>query len=181
MNSNPIDQFTGKPPVTTADPVNMSSRRLQLVWSIKQEEAAVIKVAFASTDRLRVNQHFGAAEGFAIYEVTPERATLVGVGEFAEEAMDGNEDKLTAKVDFLAGCAAVYVMAIGASAIKKLMAKGVQPIRINEVDAVDDLLGEISRAMTTGGVAWIDRAIAAQTKAKAEDRFSSMEAEGWQG
>lgn len=159
----------------------MSSRRLQLVWSIKREPEAVLKVAFATTDRVRVNQHFGAAEGFAIYEVTPDKATLVGVGEFAEEAMDGNEDKLAAKVDFLEGCAAVYVMAIGASAIKKLMAKGIQPIRINEVDAVDDLLGEISRAIGEGGVAWIDRAITAQTKAKADDRFASMEEEGWQG
>lgn len=141
----------------------------------------MIKVAFASTDRIRVNQHFGAAEGFAVYEVTADKATLVGVAEFAEEAMDGNEDKLGAKVDFLEGCAAVYVMAIGASAIKKLMAKGVQPIRINEVDAVDDLLGEISKAMSEGGVAWIDRAIAAQTKAKEEDRFASMEEEGWEG
>ena len=141
----------------------------------------MIKVAFASTDRSRVNQHFGAAEGFVVYDVTPDKATLVGVAEFAEEAMDGNEDKLGAKVDFLEGCAAVYVMAIGASAIKKLMAKGVQPIRINEVDAVDDLLGEISKAMSEGGVAWIDRAIAVQTKAKSEDRFASMEEEGWEG
>jgi nitrogen fixation protein NifX len=159
----------------------MSSRRLQLVWSIKKEPEVVIKVAFASTDRTRVNQHFGAAEGFIVYEVTPDKATLVGVAEFAEEAMDGNEDKLSAKVDFLEGCAAVYVMAIGASAIKKLMAKGVQPIRINEIDAVDDLLSEISKAMSEGGVAWVDRAMAAQTKAKAEDRFASMEEEGWEG
>lgn len=159
----------------------MSSRRLQLVWSIKRAPEAVLKVAFATTDRTRVNQHFGAAEGFTIYEVTPDKATLVGVGEFAEEAMDGNEDKLVAKVDFLAGCAAVYVMAIGASAIKKLMAKGIQPIRINEVDAVDDLLIEISRAMTDGGIAWIDRAIAAQGKAEDTDRFANMDEEGWQG
>lgn len=141
----------------------------------------MLKVAFASTDRTRVNQHFGAAEGFAIFEVTPDKATLVGVAEFAEEAMDGNEDKLGAKVDFLDGCAAVYVMAIGASAIKKLMAKGIQPIRVDEVDAIDDLLLDISKAMTEGGVAWVDRAIAAQTKAKSEDRFASMEAEGWEG
>ena len=140
----------------------------------------MIKVAFATTDRLRVNQHFGAAEAFAIYEVTPDKATLVGIGEFAEEAMDGNEDKLIAKVDFLEGCAAVYVMAVGASAIKKLMAKGIQPIRTAEVDAVDELLAEISLAMTEGGVAWVDRAMAAQAK-KSADRFASMEEEGWQG
>jgi nitrogen fixation protein NifX len=159
----------------------MSSRRLQLVWSTKAEPEAVLKVAFASTDRVRVNQHFGAAEGFVIYELASGKATLVGVGEFAEEAMDGNEDKLTAKVDFLEGCAAVYVMAIGASAIKKLMAKGIQPIRVNEVDAVDELLSEISTAMTEGGVAWIDRALAAQSKAKSENRFADMADEGWEG
>ena len=171
MNSNPIDQFTGKSHATTAAPVSqMSSRRLQLVWSIKQEPAAVIKVAFASTDRTRVNQHFGSAEGFVVYEVTPDKATLVG-----------NEDKLGAKVDFLEGCAGVYVMAIGASAIKKLLAKGIQPIRVDEVDTVDELLGQISKAMSDGGVVWIDRAIAAQNKAKAEDRFANMAEEGWEG
>lgn len=141
----------------------------------------MLKVAFASTDRTRVNQHFGAAEGFAVYEVTPGKATLVGVAEFAEESMDGNEDKLAAKVDFLEGCAAVYVMAIGASAIKKLMAKGIQPIRVDDVDGIDDLLTEISKAMREGGVAWIERALAAQQKTKAEDRFATMEEEGWEG
>ena len=108
----------------------------------------MLKVAFASTDRTRVNQHFGAAEGFVIYEVTPDKATLVGVAEFAEEAMDGNEDKLAAKIDFLDGCAAVYVMAIGASAIKKLMAKGVQPIRVDEQDGIDELLKLTNQALT---------------------------------
>ena len=141
----------------------------------------MIKVAFASTDRTRVNQHFGSAEGFAVYEVTPDKATLVGVAEFAEEAMDGNEDKLGAKIDFLEGCVAVYVMAIGGSAIKKLMAKGIQPMRVDEVDSIDELLLQISKAMTEGGVAWIDRALAAQTKARSEDRFASMEEEGWEG
>jgi nitrogen fixation protein NifX len=141
----------------------------------------VIKVAFASTDRMRVNQHFGAAEGFVIYEVVPGKATLVGVGEFAEESMDGNENKLAAKVDFLAGCAAVYVLAIGASAIKQLTAKGIQAIRINEIDAIEDLLRDILTAMSEGGIAWIDRAIAAQAKSSGGDRFASMEKEGWEG
>ena len=139
----------------------------------------MLRVAFASTDRSRVNQHFGAAEGFAIYEVVPAKATLVGVADVPEEAMDGNENKLAAKVEFLAGCHAVYVMAIGASAIKQLMAKGIQPIRTDEVDAIPELLAEIGRAMKEGGVQWIDRAIAAQTKS--DDRFAAMEDEGWQG
>ena len=139
----------------------------------------MLKVAFASTDRVRVNQHFGSAEAFLIYEVSEDKATLVGAGEFAPEAMDGNEGKLGAKVEFLAGCHAVYVMACGASAIKQLMAKGIQPIRIGEVDGIEDLLKTIAFAIKEGGVAWIDRVMA--TQAKSEDRFAAMEDEGWEG
>lgn len=141
----------------------------------------MLKVAFASTDRTKVNQHFGAAEGFVIYSVGADKAAPIGFGEFPAEAMDGNEDKLAAKVEFLQGCAAVFVLAVGASAIKQLLAKGIQPIRINETDGIDDLLADISKAMREGGVPWIDRALAAQAKAKADDRFSQMEEEGWQG
>lgn len=141
----------------------------------------MIKIAFASSDRLRVDQHFGAAERFVIYEVTLDRANLAGVAEFAPEAMDGNENKLGAKVDFLAGCAAVYVMAIGASAIKQLLARGIQPIRVGEVDSVYELLVEVGKAIEEGGVAWVDRALAAQAKARDGDRFADMEDEGWQG
>ena len=43
----------------------MANRRLQLAWSIKEAPAVTIRVAFATTDRERVNQHFGAAEAFA--------------------------------------------------------------------------------------------------------------------
>lgn len=139
----------------------------------------MLKVAFASDDRRRVNQHFGSARGFVVYDVSPGKASLAGYGEFPEEAMDGNENKLAAKVDFLAGCAAVYVMAIGGSAIQQLMARGIQPVRVADVDAVDALLADLTRAVKDGGVPWIDRALAA--RAKPTDRFSRMEEEGWQG
>ncbi|MBI4984521.1 MAG: nitrogen fixation protein NifX, partial [Rhodocyclales bacterium] len=65
----------------------------------------MLKVAFATDDRLAVNQHFGAAVGFAIYALDGERAQLVQVAEFAAEAMDGNEGKLAEKIAALAGCA----------------------------------------------------------------------------
>lgn len=136
-----------------------------------------LRVAFASSDRQRVNQHFGAAEAFAIYDVEPGRANLVGVGEFTPEAMDGNEGKLAAKVDFLGGCQAVFVTAIGASAIKQLLARGIQPIRTSEVDAIPALLEEIADAMRDGGVAWIDKALAA--KRRSEDRFDGLADEAW--
>ncbi|MDR3323098.1 MAG: hypothetical protein LBS89_02720 [Zoogloeaceae bacterium] len=94
--------------------------------------------------------------------------------------MDGNENKLIDKVDFLAGCDAVFVRAIGASAIKQLLAQGVQPIRVEASDAIDDLLRDIHAALREGGVPWIERALATKARAAAPDRFAAMDAEGWE-
>ena len=51
-----------------------------------------VKVAFASTDMKQVNQHFGAAEAFALYAIDMERVELIEVVQFGALEMDGNED-----------------------------------------------------------------------------------------
>jgi nitrogen fixation protein NifX len=143
------------------------------------ERSAVLRVAFASDDRLRVNQHFGSAAAFVLYDVNPRGATVSGFGEFPEERMDGNEDKLAARVEFLAACDAVFVHAIGASAIKQLLARGVQPVRVDGTDAIEELLREIRAAMTGGGMPWVERALA--LKGRDGSRFDAMAAERWEG
>ena len=161
----------------TSNPVP-SPRRLQLVWST-EDTGMTLRIAFASDDRTRVNQHFGAAEGFAVYDIGTDRAQLAGVGEFPPETMDGNEDKLAAKIQFLHGCTAVFVLAIGASAIKQLMAAGVQPVRITGSDRIEDIVLYVQEGMRDGGVPWIDKALAGQRKDDA--RFARMADEGWEG
>jgi len=49
----------------------------------------MIKVAFASHDRAHVNLHFGAAETFVVYEVSRDRAELLGVASFDRREMKG--------------------------------------------------------------------------------------------
>ena len=137
----------------------------------------MLQVAFATDDRQRVNQHFGASLGFAIYRLDGERAALVSVAEFDEEAMDGNENKLAAKIAALSGCAAVYCLAVGGSAVRQLLAAGVQPIRLEEEAGIERLLGELQRAVREGGVPWIDKALRTNKDA---GRFERMAEEGWQ-
>lgn len=135
----------------------------------------MLKVAFATDDRVSVNQHFGAAVGFAIYALDGEAAKLIQVVEFAEEAMDGNENKLGAKIESLAGCAAVYCLAVGASAVRQLLAGGIQPIRMEAEAAIDPLLGQLRAAIRDGGVPWIDKHVRRDAS-----RFDRMAEEGWQ-
>jgi nitrogen fixation protein NifX len=137
----------------------------------------MLKVAFATDDRARVNQHFGASVGFAIYALDGARAQLVSVAEFPPESMDGNENKLPAKIAALAGCAAVYCLAVGGSAVKQLLAVGVQPLRLEEEMSIDRLLAELQKAVRDGGVPWVEKALG---RSKDAGRFERMASEGWQ-
>ncbi|WP_462323029.1 NifB/NifX family molybdenum-iron cluster-binding protein [Halochromatium sp.] len=156
-------------------------RQLKLVGNrdLDDHEATAIKVAFATTDRRHVNQHFGAAEGFAIYRVSANGYELLEVAQFGRLDMDGNEDKLGAKIEALAGCIAVYCQAVGASAISKLRAQGIQPIKVAPESLVSSQLHALKRELRDGPSAWLKRAIAQQSP-RSESRFDAMAAEAWE-
>lgn len=135
-----------------------------------------LKVAFASSDMRHVDQHFGSAKSFVMYEVDPDKAAMTDAVEFGSLAQDGNEDKLDAKIEALSECAAVYVQAIGGSAISKLARIGVQPMKVAPCSAIVTLVGELQDELRAGPSAWIARALGAQ---RDEGRFDEMEAEGW--
>ena len=137
----------------------------------------MLKVAFATSDRASVDQHFGASLGFAIHAIDSEHAKLVEVIEFPEESMDGNEDKLAQKIAALSGCAAVYCLAVGGSAVRQLLAAGIQPIRLDEDVAIHTVLDQLRLAVRNGGVSWVDRVVRRHDDA---GRFERMAEEGWQ-
>lgn len=147
-------------------------RHLRLVI---EENAMSVKIAFASNDRRAVNQHFGAAEAFVIYELDEAGSRLVEVAEFIETAMDGHEGKLAAKVGLLNGCAAVYCNAVGASAIQQLLVKGVQPMRVDEGALIEELLNDLQKCLVNDPPVWLAKHIKQQG---GSDRFA--EDEEWQ-
>jgi nitrogen fixation protein NifX len=137
-----------------------------------------IKVAFATTDMRHVNQHFGAAQSFAVYAVSPHDAKMLEASQFGKLAQDDNEDKLVAKIEVLEGCTAVYCHAIGSSAVRQLMAKGIQPVKVSDSAEISDLLESLQDEMRAGPSAWLAKAIEKQ-KGPDMNRFDDMEAEGW--
>ena len=147
----------------------------------------MLRVAFASTDRLHVDLHFGSAERFIVYDIAAGRADLVGIGEFvrAEQVgADGRagltgtiEDKVAVKLEFLRGCSAVYAASIGTSSIRRLIGAQIQPVIVDNGHDIEDLLNEVSLALVHGGLAWVDRA---KARTRPADRFDAMAEEGWQ-
>jgi nitrogen fixation protein NifX len=137
-----------------------------------------LKIAFATTDMETVNQHFGSAKSFAVYAVDRENAQLLEAAQFGELSQDGNEDKLSVKIELLNGCAAVYCQAVGGSAINQLIANNIQPVKVHEGSKIKDLIVDLQTEIKAGPSSWLAKAIN-QHKSPDPERFSKMEDEGW--
>ncbi|MCU7940199.1 MAG: nitrogen fixation protein NifX [gamma proteobacterium symbiont of Bathyaustriella thionipta] len=138
-----------------------------------------LKVAFATTDMKHVDQHFGAAKSFALYVINRDKYCLKEVAEFGDLSMDGNEDKLAAKISTLEGCIAIYSQAVGASAVNQLKAKNIQPVKVSPGVEIIDLLNALQEELIQGPSSWLAKAIASTLPADSS-RFDEMEEEGWE-
>jgi len=156
-------------------------RRFQIVRCNTEEQwmTNALKVAFATTDMKHVDQHFGAARSFTIYAVDRDKVCFVEASEFGRLDMDGNEDKLETKIAALDGCIAVYSQAVGASAITKLKANGIQPVKVAPGAEISDLLESLQDELRQGPGSWLARAIAS-TLPVDPSRFDRMEVDGWE-
>lgn len=138
---------------------------------------ALLRVAFATSDLVRVDQHFGAAERFAIYAIGPDECRLVEVAEFGPRRQDGDEGKLLEKFVVLEHCAAVYCQAVGGSAVRQLLGLGVQPLKVPAGSGIAMLISQVQGEIASGVGGWVNRALVRERLEP--DRFDAMEEEGW--
>jgi len=133
-------------------------RRLSLVDTDAAPDAApppgAVRVAIASTDLKTLDAHFGSAPKFAVYDVTPSGWSFVEAVEFKGNTDGGGthrtdgDDRITPKVDALAGCHLLFCLAIGGPAAAKAVASRIHPIKAPPA-SIDDVLEKV-RAMLTG-------------------------------
>lgn len=156
-------------------------RHLKLVSSqASVKESAQLKIAFASSDRHTVNQHFGAAQAFVVFNLSQGHFQLAEVVEFSGESVlqDGQEGKLEAKVRLLESCAAVYCNAVGASAIRQLLAENIQPLKVEPGTVIENLLKDLQQLWDQEPPVWLERSLRQQQRPA--ERFAGMADQDWQ-
>ena len=156
--------------------MNSLTRKLEVLHQNSGDE--LIKVAFATTDRRQVNQHFGSARAIAIYGINRDNKVLLNVSQFGELGQDGNEDKLAIKLESLKGCCAVYCRACGASGVKQLLAHGIKPIKVGEGALIEEIVKDLQQEMKRQPSPWLAKAMI-QSEGPDDSRFEKMAAEGW--
>jgi nitrogen fixation protein NifX len=125
-----------------------------------------MKVAFATQDLKRVDAHFGWAKNIAIYDVGPDGHRFLESVQFDGDLKeDGNEDKLSPKIDAIKDCAILYVAAIGGSGAARVVANNIHPMKVNQPEAISDLLGKLEVVLKGTPPPWLRKALAKDREA----------------
>lgn len=141
-------------------------------------DSAHLVVAFASLEGDMVDQHFGSAQGFFVYNVEAKNAELIASKVFPREAKDGNEDKLKPKLKWLVGSDIVYCGSIGGSATRQLVSLGITPVKVTGGPDVEELIETLQEQLQDTPEFWLANIL--KQKQKATDgvnRFADSDLE----
>ncbi len=133
------------------------TRRFDIVGH-QGRKGLTMKVAFASTDKVHVDEHFGRAEQFYIWEVGPDDAEMTGVVQVRSEG-DDEADRIEARCAGLDDCALVYVAQIGGPAAARLVQKKIHPIKSKEQEPITDVVAKLQEVLKGCPPPWLRKAM----------------------
>ncbi len=117
-----------------------------------------MKVAFASTDKVHVDEHFGHAEEFYLWDIGPDDAAFSGVVQVKDE--EGYiDDKIEARTSVLADCALVYVGEIGGPAAARLVQKRIHPIKSKDHEPITVVVEKLQEVLKGNPPPWLRKAM----------------------
>ncbi len=117
-----------------------------------------MKVAFTSTTGEVIDEHFGQAKTFYIWDVGPEAAEFLTTISAVTTAAD-EEDRIAARAGALADCAIVYTMQIGGPAAAKLVAKKIHPMKTTTEVPVAEVVAKLQEVLKGNPPPWLRKAM----------------------
>jgi len=121
-----------------------------------------MRVAFATTDLVTVDAHFGWTPGLVVYQVEAGGAREVARHAFAAAGEDGDHGKLSPRLEAVTGCTLLFAAATGAGAIARLLALGVRTAPSRPGERIDELVARLSRLLAGTPPPWLQKALRAR-------------------
>lgn len=117
-----------------------------------------MKIAFTSSDGKTIDQHFGQASHFWIWEVGPGAAEPIGSVAVLSTGTD-EEDRIAARATAIAGCAVVYTQQIGGPAAAKLVSRRIHPMKTQAEVPVAEVVEKLQEVLRNRPPPWLRRLI----------------------
>lgn len=129
-----------------------------------------MKVAFATTDGINVDEHFGRAGKFLIYEFSRNDYRELELRVFSDEgrdksvegtrgAGDAHDAAVNAKVERLADCGIIYITSIGGPSAARLARKGVMPVKVETGISISSSARKLMETIKGSPPPWLKRLI----------------------
>ncbi len=128
-----------------------------------------MKVAFATTDGINVNEHFGRAGAFAVYEINRDSRHFVELRRFSDgvdraivdtrEQGQVHDDAVQGKVERLADCKLIYLTEIGGPSAARLVKKGIMPMKVKGAVSIESALVELDKTIRKSPPPWLRKAM----------------------
>lgn len=128
-----------------------------------------MKVAFATTDGLLIDEHFGRAGRFAIMDFTstgydrlPDLVFAQGRDTVVESTRgqgDLHDNAVEQKVERLGDCRLVYMTAIGGPSAARMAKRGIMPVRVPERTLVLEAAERLMEQIRTAPPPWLRLAL----------------------
>lgn len=123
-----------------------------------EQRKGFVRVAFASSDSKTINDHFGWAKNFLIYDVSGSKCYKVGkvmFSEAAEKEVCNPENKHFEKINALKSCHIVYSQSIGGPAAARLTQQKIHPMIARDTTDIDTVLGDLKRLLNGPVPPWM--------------------------
>ena len=117
-----------------------------------------MRVAFTSSDGKRVDEHFGMASHFHVWEIGPDQAQFVERVSAITRA-DDEEDRIAARANAVADCTIVYTMQIGGPAAAKLVARRIHAMKTVCEVPIAALVAKLQEVLRGKPPPWLRKAV----------------------
>jgi nitrogen fixation protein NifX len=129
-----------------------------------------MKVAFATKDGENINDHFGWAKEFAIYDVSKNGYVLSAIVK-VEEDLNEEDGKINAKIEAIKEASILYCEAIGPTAAAKVVKARIHPIKVVEPTSIKNACERLVEMLAKNPPPWIKRIIARETGANENEEI----------
>ncbi len=116
-----------------------------------------MKVGFATTDNVFINDHFGWAKKIAVYDVTESGFDFIGLREFEEE--EDETEKIDKKIAKLRDLKIIFVESIGGTAAAKVVSSGIHPVKSKPGDKIVNILENLREVLSKNPPPWLKKII----------------------
>ncbi len=133
-----------------------------------------MKVAFATTDGVHVDEHFGRSGRFVVFRFTRDGYTAqddIVLAQGRDNTVEGSrgegalhEGAVIRKIELLADCDVIYMTQIGGPSAARLIRKGIMPVKVREPVPIESEALKLMEVIRKNPPPWIRKALEKEGK-----------------